>query len=178
MLVHCGGRTYALTIEVVAEKMSGIYLIANPDKLTGLRTLGEHPSCATRRTVPAGNEWGWTHRPRGLAGYQTQAGPPYLLRCWPGESGIARGLEKEQMIFLLLRRLSPRARMITGVVLMIAGLVVVAVSAVAAGLLIHGIALTVMGAVMCTIAVTSGRRARRAADRPTVDDELTRGAGR
>ena len=36
MLVHCGGRTYALTIEVIAGKISGIYLIANPDKLTRL----------------------------------------------------------------------------------------------------------------------------------------------
>jgi hypothetical protein len=78
------------------------------------------------------------------------------------------------MIFLLLRRLSPRARLITGVVLVAAGLVVVAVSVVAAGLLIHGIALTVIGAAMCTSAVASGRRARRAAYQPTVDDELTR----
>jgi membrane-bound ClpP family serine protease len=72
------------------------------------------------------------------------------------------------MVFLLLRRLSPRARFITGVVLVAAGLVVIAVSAVVAGLLIHGIALAVIGAAMCV----SGRPARAAADQPAVDDEL------
>jgi uncharacterized membrane protein HdeD (DUF308 family) len=63
------------------------------------------------------------------------------------------------MIFLLLRRLGPRARLITGVVLVVAGLVVVAVSvAVAAGLLIHGVALAVIGAAMCVPRRVARRR--------------------
>jgi hypothetical protein len=99
------------------------------------------------------------------------------------------GLEKEMIFLLLLRRLSPRTRLITGVVLVAAGLVVVAVSAVTAGLLIHGIILTAIGAAMCLSALASGRRARRTTagaivdrptvaraivDRPTVDEEPSR----
>jgi hypothetical protein len=79
------------------------------------------------------------------------------------------------MIFLLLlRRLSPRARLITGAVLVVAGLAVVAASAAVPGLLVHGIILTVIGAVICASAAASGRRARGSAHRPTVDDELIR----
>ena len=79
------------------------------------------------------------------------------------------------MIFLmLLRRLSARARLITGVVVTVAGLAAVAVSAVVTGLLFHAIALIVIGAAMCASAVVSQRRAQRAAYPPPVDDELTR----
>jgi hypothetical protein len=78
------------------------------------------------------------------------------------------------MIFILLRRLGPRARMITGAVLVVAGLAVIAVSAVVAGLLIHGAILTVVGAGLCLSAVAGRRRARRTADQPTVEEELIR----
>ena len=75
-------------------------------------------------------------------------------------------------IFLLLRRLSPRRRAILGVALMTAGLALAGVSAaLSAGLLIHGIALIVIGAVMCTSAVVSARRARRA-DQPAAGTGL------
>jgi signal transduction histidine kinase len=56
------------------------------------------------------------------------------------------------MIFVLLRRLNPRNRLITGIALAVAGLVVVAVSAAVAGLLIHGMELAVIGAAMCVSA--------------------------
>jgi drug/metabolite transporter (DMT)-like permease len=81
------------------------------------------------------------------------------------------------MFILLLRRLSPRGRAIFGVVLMAAGLALAGVSAaVSAGLLIHGIALIVIGAVLCTSAIVSAKRARLA-DQPTAGTGLT-GAGR
>jgi drug/metabolite transporter (DMT)-like permease len=82
-------------------------------------------------------------------------------------------LEKKMLIFLLLRRLSPRSRIVTGLVLVAAGLALVVISAaVAAGLLIHGVGLTVIGAVLYTSAVVSRRRARLAPG-PGVGGELT-----
>jgi drug/metabolite transporter (DMT)-like permease len=67
------------------------------------------------------------------------------------------------IILLLIRRLSPRARTITGVVLAAAGLALIGVSVtLAAGLLVHGIALTVIGAVLWTSAIVTRRRARLA----------------
>jgi len=72
------------------------------------------------------------------------------------------------IILLLIRRLSPRARTITGVMLVAAGLAFVGVSVTfAAGLLGHGIALTVIGAVLWTSAIVTRRRARLA-HRPPV----------
>ncbi|HEX5406002.1 MAG TPA: hypothetical protein VFX16_27315 [Pseudonocardiaceae bacterium] len=62
------------------------------------------------------------------------------------------------ILALLLRRLSPRARLITGAVLLIVGLVADAVSTLVSGLLIHALILTVLGAAM----LVSGRRAQRA----------------
>jgi predicted benzoate:H+ symporter BenE len=74
------------------------------------------------------------------------------------------------MIFFLLRRLSPRARWITGLVLLVAGLVVLGLSAVVGGLLIHGIILTVIGVAMSV----NGRRAERAAaEQAAADGRLT-----
>lgn len=75
------------------------------------------------------------------------------------------------MILLLLGRLSPRARLVTGVVVMVAGLALVALSAVYPRLLSHAIALAVIGAVMYLSGAVGRRRARRAADQPAVDDE-------
>jgi drug/metabolite transporter (DMT)-like permease len=67
------------------------------------------------------------------------------------------------IILLLIRHLSPRARTITGVVLAAAGLALVGLSVtLAAGLLVHGIALTVIGAVLWTSAIVTRRRARLA----------------
>lgn len=69
------------------------------------------------------------------------------------------------MIFLLLlRRLGPRARLISGVVLVAAGLVVLAASAVVPDLLIHGLTLTVIGALLWTSAVAGARRAQRTSE--------------
>jgi drug/metabolite transporter (DMT)-like permease len=70
------------------------------------------------------------------------------------------------VIILLLRRLSPRARLVAGAVCVVAGLVLVAVSAVVGGLLVRAIALTVIGVVLGASGVVSGRRARRAAVEP------------
>ncbi|MFD9907180.1 hypothetical protein [Streptomyces sp. NPDC059063] len=78
------------------------------------------------------------------------------------------------MIFFLLRRLSPRARRITGLVLVAAGLAVVAAAAVAAWLLVHGVVLAVIGAVTWATAVVGERRARRDDGRPAVGGEPTR----
>jgi drug/metabolite transporter (DMT)-like permease len=67
------------------------------------------------------------------------------------------------IILLLIRRLSPRTRTITGAVLTAAGMVLVGVSVtLAAGLLVHGIVLIVIGAVLWTSAVVTRRRARLA----------------
>ena len=81
------------------------------------------------------------------------------------------------LLFLLLRRLSPRARTIVGVLVMAAGLAIAAVSeALSVGLLAHGIALFVIGAVVCANAVVNRRRAHLA-DRPGDVKELA-SAGR
>jgi drug/metabolite transporter (DMT)-like permease len=67
------------------------------------------------------------------------------------------------IILLLIRRLSPRTRTIVGAVLVVAGLTLVGVSVtLAAGLLVHGILLTVIGAALWTSAVVTRRRARLA----------------
>lgn len=76
------------------------------------------------------------------------------------------------MILLFLRRLSPRTRLIIGVVLVAAGLALTALSAVYPGLLNHAIATAVIGAVMCVSGAVSRRRAWRAAVQPTVDGGL------
>ncbi|QKG21943.1 hypothetical protein [Actinomadura verrucosospora] len=67
------------------------------------------------------------------------------------------------MIFLLLRRLGVRARMIAGAVLVAAGLAVIAASVLVDGLLVHGVILAAVGAVMCGGAARDARRARAAA---------------
>ncbi|MGW5361421.1 hypothetical protein [Actinopolymorpha pittospori] len=77
------------------------------------------------------------------------------------------------MILLFLRRLSPRTRLIIGVVLVAAGLALTALSVVYPGLLNHAIATAVTGAVMCVSGAVSRRRARRAAAQPSVDGEVT-----
>jgi drug/metabolite transporter (DMT)-like permease len=67
------------------------------------------------------------------------------------------------LIFLLLRRLSPRSRTIVGLVLVAAGLALVTISAaIAAGLLIHGLALFVIGGALYTSTLVSRRRAQPA----------------
>jgi hydrogenase-4 membrane subunit HyfE len=67
------------------------------------------------------------------------------------------------ILFMLLRRLSPRTRIIVGVVTAAAGLVLAAVAAaVAAGLIVHGVALAVIGAVIWISGIVAKRRARLA----------------
>jgi len=67
------------------------------------------------------------------------------------------------MLLRLLRRLSPRTRIIVGVVTVAAGFVLAAVAAaVAAGLVVHGVALAVIGAVLWTSGIVSKKRARLA----------------
>ncbi len=71
------------------------------------------------------------------------------------------------ILFLLLRRLRPQTRIVVGSVITAAGLVLVAVAAaVAAGLLIHGAALAVIGAVMWISGLVSKRRAQPASEGP------------
>lgn len=73
------------------------------------------------------------------------------------------------LIFLLLRRLSPRAATITGAVLVAAGAVLVALSvAAAAALLVHGIALVVIGAIFWASVLVKRQRARPAAQTESV----------
>ena len=68
------------------------------------------------------------------------------------------------ILFLLLRRLSPRTRIIAGSVVVAAGLVLAAVAAaVAAGLVLHGVALAAIGAVMWTSGIVAKRRGRLSA---------------
>lgn len=70
------------------------------------------------------------------------------------------------ILFLLLRRLRPQTRIVVGSVITAAGLVLVAVAAaVAVGLLIHGAALAVIGAVMWISGLVSKRRAQAASER-------------
>ena len=67
------------------------------------------------------------------------------------------------ILFLLLRRIRPQTRIVVGSVITAAGLVLVAVAAaVAAGLLIHGAALALIGAVMWISGLVSKRRAQPA----------------
>ena len=71
------------------------------------------------------------------------------------------------ILFLLLRRLRPQTRIVVGSVITAAGLVLVAVAAaVAVGLLIHGAALAVIGAVMWISSLVSKRRAQPASEGP------------
>lgn len=71
------------------------------------------------------------------------------------------------ILFLLLRRLRPQTRIVVGSVITAAGLVLVAVAAaVAVGLLIHGAALAVIGAVMWISGLVSKRRAQPASEGP------------
>jgi hypothetical protein len=64
-------------------------------------------------------------------------------------------------LFLLRRRLSPRGLRNVGLGLIAAGLALVAVSAtLAAGLLVHGLAVAVAGAVALAYGLASSRRAR------------------
>ncbi|GAA4972349.1 hypothetical protein GCM10023205_43090 [Yinghuangia aomiensis] len=67
------------------------------------------------------------------------------------------------MIFLFLRRMGHRARLVTGLVCVAAGLVLVAASAVVAALLPHGVALAVIGAGITAFALRGERRGRTAA---------------
>jgi len=71
------------------------------------------------------------------------------------------------ILFLLLRRIRPQTRIVVGSVITAAGLVLVAVAAaVAAGLLIHGAALAVIGTVMWISGLVSKRRAQPASEGP------------
>lgn len=67
------------------------------------------------------------------------------------------------MIFLFLRRMSHRARLVTGLVCAVGGLVLVAASAVVAALLPHGVALAVTGAGIAGFALRGERRERSSA---------------
>ena len=67
------------------------------------------------------------------------------------------------ILFLLLRRLSPRTRIIAGSAVIAAGLVLAAVAAaMATGLVVHGVALAAIGAVMVTSGIVSQRRTQPA----------------
>jgi drug/metabolite transporter (DMT)-like permease len=80
------------------------------------------------------------------------------------------------LLFLLLRRLSPRTATVVGVVLVAVGLALIAMSAVlSAGLLVHGIALVVVGAVVGASAVVNRRRASAAT--PVSADPSVAGRG-
>jgi hypothetical protein len=68
-------------------------------------------------------------------------------------------LEKEMLLLLLVRRLSPRNRAIVGSLFVAGGLALVAVTGLAVGMLIHAAVLAVIGAVLCTSAVVGRRRA-------------------
>ena len=71
------------------------------------------------------------------------------------------------ILLLLLRRIRPQTRIIAGSVITAAGLVLVAVAAaVAAGLLIHGAALALIGAVMWISGLVSKRHAQPASEGP------------
>jgi hypothetical protein len=76
------------------------------------------------------------------------------------------------LILLLIRRLSPRGRMITGVALLAAGAVLAGVSAVLSiGLFVHGIMLMVIGAVLGASVIVGKRRAR--AEQPGANGQPT-----
>jgi len=68
------------------------------------------------------------------------------------------------LILLLLRRLSPRGKVITGTVLLILGVAVIGVSAaLSVNLYVHGTILLVLSAVMWGGVIAGHRRGRRAA---------------
>jgi hypothetical protein len=67
------------------------------------------------------------------------------------------------ILFLLLRRLCPRTRIIAGSAVVAAGVVLAAVAAaMATGLIVHGVALAVIGAVMLTSGLVGKHRAQPA----------------
>lgn len=67
------------------------------------------------------------------------------------------------LILLLIRRLSPRTRVIVGAVVIAAGAVLTAVAVAAVhALLIHGIILMAVGAVVAASARIRGSQTRRA----------------
>jgi drug/metabolite transporter (DMT)-like permease len=68
------------------------------------------------------------------------------------------------LILLLLRRLSPRGKVITGTILLALGAAVIGVSAaLAINLYVHGAILLVLSAVLWASVIAGRRRARRAA---------------
>jgi drug/metabolite transporter (DMT)-like permease len=82
------------------------------------------------------------------------------------------------LILLLLRRLSPRGKAITGTVLLALGVAVIGVSAaLAINLYVHGAILLVLSAVLWGSVIAGRRRARRAAvtDQGSVADQRSVG---
>jgi membrane protein implicated in regulation of membrane protease activity len=66
------------------------------------------------------------------------------------------------LILLVLRRLSPRGKVITGTVLLALGAAVIGVSAaLSINLYVHGVILLVLSAVMWSSLIAGRRRARR-----------------
>ncbi|GIG68411.1 hypothetical protein [Phytomonospora endophytica] len=64
-------------------------------------------------------------------------------------------------VLLLLGKLSPRRRVVSGVTCALAGILWIAVSAVAApGLLVHGVVLAAVGAILWISGAVARRRAR------------------
>lgn len=76
----------------------------------------------TEPLTVAGNEWGWTHHVRGLAGNRANTDVRTFSSVGRGHRASPRNWRREMFMLLLLRRLSPRSRMIAGVVLGAAGL--------------------------------------------------------
>jgi drug/metabolite transporter (DMT)-like permease len=71
---------------------------------------------------------------------------------------------RTMLILLLLRRLSPRGKVITGTILLALGAAVIGVSAaLSVNLYVHGAILLVLSAVMWASVIAGRRRARRAA---------------
>jgi drug/metabolite transporter (DMT)-like permease len=78
----------------------------------------------------------------------------------PGDDDRRRTM----LILLVLRRLSPRGKVITGTVLLALGAAVIGVSAaLSVNLYVHGAILLVLSAVMWASVIAGRRRARRAA---------------
>jgi hypothetical protein len=63
-------------------------------------------------------------------------------------------------VFWLWRRLSRRGQAVLGLVLMAVGMVEIAVLGRAIGLLVHGAAVILTGAIVCASVVVRGRRGR------------------
>lgn len=75
---------------------------------------------------------------------------------------------------LLLNKLGPRRRVVSGVACVVTGLVSVAAAALLApGLIVHGAVLAATGGVLWVSGAVARRRASRAADVPVTSAELS-----